>query len=63
MLFVWAFGENTKASKKTYARAMLIWTIIMTVVGVILSIVLGIALSVAGLSFFAVVDSMMDSFY
>lgn len=35
MLLVWAFGDNTKASKKNFARASLI----LMLVGVVLSII------------------------
>lgn len=35
MLFVWAFGGNTSASKSNYAKAALVWMLI----GIVLSFV------------------------
>ncbi|MBI9030944.1 hypothetical protein JEZ13_02915 [bacterium] len=32
MLFVWAFGSNTPASKANWAKAALIWGLIMTII-------------------------------
>ncbi|MDE6940570.1 MAG: hypothetical protein K2P40_06490, partial [Lachnospiraceae bacterium] len=37
MIFVWAFGSNTKKSKSNYFKAMLVWTAI----GFVLAIVMG----------------------
>ena len=36
MVFVWAFGSNTKKSKSNYFKAMLVWMLI----GIVLSIVM-----------------------
>ena len=36
MLFVWAFGSDTQPSKKTWAKATLIWLVIITVLWFIL---------------------------
>ena len=45
MLFVWAFGDGTHPSKKTWAQA----TLILMVVGVILAIIFfGIIASIIG---------------
>lgn len=41
LLFIWAFGEKAKPSKKTWARAMLV----LMVVAIILSIVFYVTLS------------------
>ncbi len=35
MLFVWAFGDGTHPSKKTWAQALLIFALIMIVLGII----------------------------
>lgn len=52
MMFVWAFGSNTKKSKSNYFKAMLVWMVI----GIVLSIVmLG--------AFGAIFASLMDSNY
>ena len=37
MIFVWAFGSNTKKSKSNYFKAMLVWTAI----GLVLAIDMG----------------------
>ena len=37
MIFVWAFGSNTKKSNSNYFKAMLVWTAI----GLVLAIVMG----------------------
>ena len=45
MLFVWAFGDGTHPSKKTWAQA----TLIMMVVGIILAIIFfGVIVSIIG---------------
>ena len=36
MLFVWAFGSNTPASKANWAKASLIWMLIGIVLGIAL---------------------------
>jgi hypothetical protein len=48
MLFVWAFGDGTHPSKKTYAQASLI----MMVIAIILSII-----------FIAIMWTMFSSFF
>ena len=42
MIFVWAFGGNTKPSKRNYARAALILAIIGIVLSILMSIVFGV---------------------
>lgn len=37
LLFVWAFGGNTSASKSNYAKAALVWMLIGIVLSVIFS--------------------------
>jgi len=39
LLFVWAFGSNTAPSKKNWARANLIWILIIIIVAVALSFI------------------------
>lgn len=48
MLFVWAFGDGTHPSKKTWAQA----TLILMVVGVILAII-----------FFGIIASIIDGVF
>lgn len=48
MLFVWAFGDGTHPSKKTWAQASLIFALIVIVLVII---------------FFAVIWSMFGSFF
>lgn len=48
MLFVWAFGDGTHPSKKTWAQASLIFALIMIVLAII---------------FFAAMWSMFSSFF
>ena len=50
MIFVWAFGSNTKKSKSNYFKAMLVWTAI----GLVLAIVMGGA-------FAAILASLADT--
>lgn len=38
MLFVWAFGNNTPESKRNWARATLIYTVITVIVAIVLFI-------------------------
>ncbi len=40
MLFVWAFSGNVNPSKKTYAQAALIWSVIITILSFALSTVI-----------------------
>ena len=42
MLLVWAFGDNTKLSKKNFARATLIIAIVGAVVGTLLWIIFAV---------------------
>lgn len=42
MMFVWAFGSNTKKSKSNYFKAALIWALIGIAIGVVLSIILAL---------------------
>lgn len=45
MLFVWAFGDGTHPSKKTWAQASLI----MTLIGIVLAIIfIGVIISMFG---------------
>lgn len=48
LLFIWAFGSDTKKSKKTWAKA----TLIFMAVGIILGILLSILVAIAGFSMF-----------
>ena len=41
LMFVWSFGNNTKPSKKNWARAALIWVAIVLVLYIILIAVFG----------------------
>lgn len=41
MIFVWAFGSNTKKSKSNYFKAMLVWTAIAFVLIIVLSVAFG----------------------
>jgi len=43
MLFVWAFGSDTKPSKKNWARALLIIAAIVIVIYIILAVVFAAA--------------------
>lgn len=44
MLFVWAFGNNTKTSKANWAKAALILFAIGVVLSIILSVIFGVGL-------------------
>lgn len=41
MLFVWAFGDNAIKTKSNYAKAMLIWILIIIVLYVIIFAIFG----------------------
>lgn len=41
MLFVWAFGDGTHPSKKTFAQAALIMALIFIVLWIVLIVVIG----------------------
>lgn len=45
MMFVWAFGSNTKKSKSNYFKAALAWTAIAIVLAIVLSVIFGISLA------------------
>ena len=44
MLFVWAFGSNTKTSKANWAKAALILFAIGIVLSILLSVIFGVGL-------------------
>jgi isoprenylcysteine carboxyl methyltransferase (ICMT) family protein YpbQ len=44
MLFVWAFGNNTKISKANWAKAALLLFAISLVLGILVSIVFGVGI-------------------
>ena len=50
MYFVWAFGSNTNANRKSWARAKLIWVLISTVLSVLLGVILGAAFAATGIA-------------
>ena len=41
MIFVWAFGSNTKKSKSNYFKAVLVWTLISVALVIVPSIAFG----------------------
>ena len=45
MMFVWAFGSSTPASKANWAKACLAWQLIMIVLILIISFIVGVILS------------------
>ena len=45
LMFVWSFSNNTKPSKKNWARAALIWVAIVLVLYIILIAVFGAAIA------------------
>lgn len=44
MLFVWAFGSDTRSTKSNWAKAMLIWALIFIVLYAIIFAVFGAAI-------------------
>lgn len=44
MLFVWAFGSNTPTSKANWAKAALIWILIITVLYGVIFAIFGVAM-------------------
>lgn len=42
MLLVWSFGSSTEKSKSNWAKAQLIWTLIVVAISVIASLVFGV---------------------
>jgi len=45
MLFVWAFSSTTSASKSNWAKATLLWMLIVIIASVLFGVVGGIGLS------------------
>ncbi|MDZ7796701.1 MAG: hypothetical protein U5N56_06520 [Candidatus Marinimicrobia bacterium] len=43
MLFVWAFGSTTKLSKANWAKASLIWFVIVFVFYILIFVVIGVS--------------------
>lgn len=48
MLLVWAFSSGTPLSKSNWAKATLLWMLIMIVIGVLFSIVGGMGIAMMG---------------
>ena len=48
LLFIWAFGSDTKKSKKSWAKA----TLIFMAVGIVLSILISTLVAIAGFNMF-----------
>ena len=44
MLFVWAFGSSTNESKSNWAKAILMWFVIVTVIYLLIGLIFGAAL-------------------
>jgi hypothetical protein len=44
MLFVWAFGSNTNESKANWAKAALIWFVIIIGIYILFALIFGAAL-------------------
>ncbi|MBN1768141.1 MAG: hypothetical protein JXR50_07245 [Prolixibacteraceae bacterium] len=44
MLFVWAFGSGTNPSKANFAKASLIWVLILIVIYAFIALVFGAAM-------------------
>lgn len=44
MMFVWAFGSNTKPSKANWAKAALLWSVIIFVIYILIAVVFGATL-------------------
>jgi len=44
MLLVWAFGSGTQASRSNWAKALLLWGLIITALYVLLFSIIGISL-------------------
>lgn len=45
MLLVWAFSSSTPPSKANWAKAALLWMVIIFVIGILLSVIGGIGLA------------------
>lgn len=45
MLLVWAFSGSTPPSKANWAKAALLWMVIIFVIGILLSVIGGIGLA------------------
>ena len=41
MLFVWAFGGGAEKSKSNWAKAQLIWMLIMIILSIVISVAFG----------------------
>lgn len=48
MLLVWAFSSGTPLSKSNWAKATLLWMVIMIVIGVLFGIVGGMGIAMMG---------------
>lgn len=48
MLLVWAFSSGTPLSKSNWAKATLLWILIMIVIGVLFGIVGGMGIAMMG---------------
>ncbi|MGY6631013.1 MAG: hypothetical protein ACXIUL_08400 [Wenzhouxiangella sp.] len=48
MLLVWAFSSGTPLSKSNWAKATLLWMLIMIVIGVLFGIVGGMGIAMMG---------------
>ena len=44
MMFVWAFGSNTKPSKANWAKAALLWGVIVVAIYILIAVVFGATL-------------------
>lgn len=44
MLFVWAFSGNTNVNKANWAKATLLWMLILLILGLILGGIFGVAM-------------------
>jgi len=56
LLFVWAFGATAKPSKKTYARAMLLMSLITIIISFLVIIVIAIIAVATGVGFEALLS-------
>ncbi|KAB1642765.1 hypothetical protein F8O05_09550 [Gulosibacter chungangensis] len=56
-LLVLAFGGTESIAKKNYARATLLWMVIL----VVISIVIGVVMAIMGVTFFSYLDQSSTS--
>lgn len=49
MMFIWAFGKDTKKSKSNYFKAALVWTLISLVISMVIAVIVAM-LSVSAAS-------------